>query len=40
MKGASTTLAANHLFQMDPDCPKLGTLDALQYHHLVAKLLY
>ena len=37
MKGASTTPETNHLFQEDPDCPKLGTLDAVQYHHLVAK---
>ena len=40
MKGASATLAANHLFNVNPDCNKLGEEKASQFHHLTAKLLY
>ena len=40
MKGTSTTPAANHLFQVDEDAEKLNAMDAVLYHHLVAKLLY
>ena len=40
MKGSSTTPAASHLFQTNPDAVKLNATDAIQYHHLVAKLLY
>ena len=40
MKGSSTTPAASHLFQTNPDALKLNATDAIQYHHLVDKLLY
>ena len=40
MKGSSMTPAASHLFQTNPDAVKLNATDAIQYHHLVAKLLY
>ena len=40
MKGASATLAANHLLNVNPDCNKLGEEKASQFHHLTAKLLY
>ena len=40
MKGASATLAANHLFNINPDCRNLGEEEASQFHHLTAKLLY
>ena len=40
MKGASATLAANYLFNVNPDCRKLGEEKASQFHHLTAKLLY
>ena len=40
MKGTSTTPAANHLFQTNENAEKLSTMDAMLYHHLVAKLLY
>ena len=40
MKGTSTTPAANHLFQTNENAEKLGTTDAVLFHHLVAKLLY
>ena len=40
MKGTSTTPAANHLFQRNENAEKLSTMDAMLYHHLVAKLLY
>jgi hypothetical protein len=39
-KGASVTPAANHLFAVNPDCPKLDEVDTTLYHHLTAKLLY
>ena len=40
MKGAMSTPAANHLFEVDPDTEKLESVKAETYHHLVAKLLY
>ena len=40
MKGASATPAANHLFNVNPDCRKLGEEKASQFHHLTAKLLH
>ena len=40
MKGASATPAANHLFNVNPDCRKLEEEKRSQFHHLTAKLLY
>ena len=40
MKGSSITPTANHLFEINEDCPKLNPEDAVLFHHLVAKLLY
>ena len=40
MKGVSVTPAANHLFNVNPDCNKLGEEQVSQFHHLTAKLLY
>ena len=40
MKGVSATPATNHLFNVNPDCRKLGEEKASQFHHLTAKLLY
>ena len=40
MKGPSSTPAANHLFNVDPECKKLGNEKASRVHHLMAKLLY
>ena len=40
MKGPSSTPAANHLFNMDPECKKLGNEKASRFCHLMAKLLY
>ena len=40
MKGPSATLAANHLFNVIPDCNKLGAEKASEFHHLTAKILY
>ena len=40
LKGTSTTPAASHLFNTNPNTPLLSTIDAVTYHHLVAKLLY
>ena len=40
MKGTSSTPAANHLFQVNDHAEKLSAMDAVLYHHLVAKLLY
>ena len=37
MKGTSTTPAANHLFQTNENAEKLSAMDAMLYHHLVAK---
>ena len=40
MKGSSATPAANYLFQTNENAEKLNAMDAVLYHHLVAKLLY
>jgi len=40
MNGAAKTLAANHLFNVNPDTRKLPETTAQLFHHLVAKLLY
>ena len=40
MKGASVTPAANDLFNVNPDCRKLGEEKVSQFHHLTSKLLY
>ena len=40
MKRPSVTPAANHLFNVNPDCSKLGEAKASQFHHLTTKLLY
>ena len=40
MKGPSATPAANHLFNVNPDCNKLGGEKASEFHHLTEKLLY
>ena len=40
MKGSSATPAANYLFQTNENAEKLNAMDAVLYHHLVAKVLY
>ena len=40
MKGPSATPAANHLFNVNPECNKLGEAKVSQFHHVTAKLLY
>ena len=40
MKGPSSTPAANHLFNVDPECDKLSNEKASRFHHLTAKCLY
>ena len=40
MKGPSSTHAANHLFNVDPESKNLGNEKASRFHHLTAKLLY
>ena len=40
LKGACTSLASNHLFNVNADCDKLDPATAILYHHLVAQLLY
>ena len=40
LKGVSTTPAAGHLFVTNPDAEKLSEVQASEYHHLVAKILY
>ena len=40
MKGSLPTPAANYLFQTNENAEKLNAMDAVLYHHLVAKLLY
>ena len=32
--------AANHLFDINPDCAKLSSEDSDTFHHFVAKLLH
>ena len=39
-KGSATTLAANHLFTVNPQGVKLNEKKAENYHHLTVKLLY
>lgn len=38
--GHPTTPAANHLFEINEDAPKLNEADAELFHHLTAKMLY
>ena len=40
LKGNPTSPAANHLFDINPECEKLSSVQADELHHLVAKLLY
>ena len=40
LKGACTSPASNHLFNVNADCDKLDPSTAILYHHLVAQLLY
>ena len=40
LKGAPTSPAANHLFDINPLCEKLDMAGADEFHHFVAKLLY
>jgi hypothetical protein len=40
MNGTAKTLAANHLFNLNPDAKKLPKAIAQLFHHLMAKLLY
>ena len=40
LTGNPVSPAANHLFDINPECDKLSSEDADKYHHFVAKLLY
>ena len=40
LKGNPTSPAANHLFEINPECEKLSLAQADKFHHLVTKLLY
>ena len=40
LKGNPTSPAANHLFEINPKCEKLSLVQADEFHHLVAELLY
>mmetsp|Transcript_32227 Transcript_32227/g.48616 ORF Transcript_32227/g.48616 Transcript_32227/m.48616 type:complete len:156 (-) Transcript_32227:17-484(-) len=40
LKGAATSPAAKHQFQVNDKCPKLESSSAVMYHHLTAQLLY
>ena len=40
LKGNPASPVANHLFDINPDCEKLNSVDADEFHHFVAKLLY
>ena len=40
LKGNPASPAANHLFDIDPDCEKLNVVDADEFHHFIFKLLY
>eukprot|EP00957_Ditylum_brightwellii_P067420 5117834-Ditylum_brightwellii.AAC.1 len=40
IEGSVTTPAADHLFNMDPECEALGKLLARQFHTSTAKLLF
>ena len=39
-KGNPASPVANHLFDINPDCEKLNSVEADEFHHFVAKLLY
>ena len=40
LKGNPESPAANHLFDINLDCEKLNSVEADEFHHFVAKLLY
>ena len=40
LKGNPASPAANHLSDISPDCEKLNSVEAEEFHHFVAKLLY
>ena len=40
LTGNPASPAANHLFDINPECDKLSSEDADKFHHFVAKLLY
>ena len=40
LKGNPVNLAANHLFDINPECEKLSSEEADKFHHFMAKLLY
>jgi hypothetical protein len=40
MAGESSTLAPNHLFQVNPSCDKLTEDQAVMFHHNAVKLLF
>ena len=40
LKGSPMSSAANHLFDINPDCVRLDMDVADEFHHFVAKLLY
>ena len=40
LKGNPASPAANYLFDINPECEKLSSEEADQFHHFVAKLLY
>ena len=40
LKGNPAGPAANHLFDINPECEKLSSVEANEFHHFVVKLLY
>ena len=40
LKGNPASPAANHLFDINPECENLSSEEANKFHHFVAKLLY
>ena len=40
LKGNPVGPAANHLFDINPECEKLSSVEANEFHHFVVKLLY
>ena len=40
MNGAAKTMAANHLFNVNPEAKKLPNATVQLFHHLIAKLPY
>ena len=40
LKGSPVSPSANHLFDINPDCDRLGVDVADEFHHFVAKLIY